>query len=176
MTKQKPTTPQTGLTAEQQKRRATTDVSTSSPMMQLMAMTQQKQARMLRLTLELVRQKREQGLALTVAESELLAECQRRFYGKHTERRYVDANGSVHVEKTMDASPIMQAMKDYGDILGTKRNENMAGARMVGGLDPYTAANWAKETGLKIGTKEYAQFAMKRIKEDSLYRKFRVGH
>lgn len=124
-----------------------------------------------------MRRKLDQGLPLSVAESELLAECRRRYHSKEKVSYKVDANGCVHVTKTVDAEPIMNAMKAYGDIIGVnKRNDNLAGASLIGGIDPVTAANWAKETGLKIGTKEYAQFAKNRIKNDIDYRRFRVGN
>ena len=88
----------------------------------------------------------------------------------------VDANGRVHIERTLDAEPIINAMKDYADIIGLKRNDKMAGARMIGAIDPMTAINWSKETGVKIGTKEFAQFAKRRIQNDNEYRGFRFGH
>jgi len=93
-----------------------------------------------------VRQKLAAGVSLTVAENELLAECRRRYYSKETERRYVDAEGRVHIERTVDAEPVIKAMKDYFDIIGVKRNDNMAGAKMIGAIDPITATNWSKET------------------------------
>tara|TARA_R110000868_G_scaffold4418_3_gene27722 strand:- start:3319 stop:3867 length:549 start_codon:yes stop_codon:yes gene_type:complete len=165
-----------GLTPQQQARKTTLDIANSSPMMRLMAMTQKKQATMLKMTLELVRQKQHRGLALTVVESELLAECQRRYYSKEKSVTKVSADGTVSIHRQVDASPVMEAMKDYGDILGTKRNDKMSGARLVGGLDPITAHNWAMETRLKIGTKAFAKFAVKRIQDDNEFRKFRVGH
>jgi hypothetical protein len=87
----------------------------------------------------------------------------------------VDSNGVIHVNKTIDAEPIMEAMKAYGDFIDRHTQHNRA-QRIVGSLDPLTAYNWMKETGLKVGTKEFAQFAIKRIKHDSDYRRFRVGN
>lgn len=146
-----------------------------SPIARLEMMTKQKQARMLKMTLELVRQKLARRLPLTVEENELLAECRRRYYSKPKETITLDNDGRVIVRQSMDIEPIMDAMKAYGDIIGTKRNDKMFGAKMIGGIDPLTAGNWASETGLKVGTREFAQFAKKRI-QDSEYRKFRVGH
>lgn len=112
---------------------------------------------------------------MTVAENELLAECYRRYYAKPKEKITVDSEGRVHVTRSVDAEPIMNAMKDYADIIGVKRNDRVAGAKMIGAIDPITAANWAKETGLKIGTKEYARFAKRRLQGDIDYRRFRFG-
>lgn len=166
----------TGLTPEQQKRRTTVDPTTLSPLARLEALTKAQQAKMLKLTLELVRQKLAAGSPLTVAENELLAECRRRYYSKEKEKMTVDADGRVHITRTVDAEPIINAMKDYAEIIGYKRNDKFGGAKMIGAIDPITAANWAKETGLKIGTKEYAQFAKARIQNDIDYRGFRFGH
>jgi hypothetical protein len=150
--------------------------TTLNPIAKLMALTEAKQAKMLRLTLELVAQKKAAGVQLTVDENELLAECRRRYYSKEKSVTKVDANGSIHITKTVDAEPIINAMKDYADIIGYGRNDNMAGAKMIGAIDEVTATNWAKETGLKVGSREFAQFAKRRIQNDSEYRGFRFGH
>lgn len=84
------------------------------------------------------------------------------------------ATGAVHVNKSNDAEPIMDAMKAYGDIV-TKYGGPNATKRYVGSIDPITASNWAKEWGCAIGTKEFAKLAIKRIKDDIDYRGFRVG-
>lgn len=148
-----------------------------SPLLRLEAMTKQQQAKKLKLTLELIRQKRAQGLALTVAEAELLAECQRRYHSKPTETMTLDrATGAIHFKRTNDVEPLMRVMLEYGELIGGKRNDRVGGAKMVGAVDPITLTNWQKETGLRPGTKEFAQFAIKRINDDIDYRKFRVGH
>ena len=120
--------------------------------------------------------KQARGLQLTVAEGELLAECRRRYYSKYRETTLIDSDGRVVVKKELDAEPIINVMKDYAELVGLRRNDKMAGAKLIGAIDPLTAGNWAKETGLKIGTKEYAQFAKKRLQNDIDYRKFRAGH
>lgn len=45
------------------------------------------------------------------------------------------------------------------------------GTRYLGSIDPITAAQWAKESGLKIGTKEFAKYAKRKL-ADSDYRRF----
>jgi len=146
-----------------------------SPLARLEAMTKQQQAKMLRLTLELVRQKTARGVPLTVRETELLAECRRRYYAKPKEEIKLQADGRITVHRSMDVEPIMEAMKAYGDILGPRRNDKVAGAKMIGGIDPITAELWAKECGERIGSKPFNKFAAKRLKNDIDYRRFRVG-
>jgi len=167
---------QMGLTEAQQQRRTTVDPTTLSPILRLERMTKMKQAKMLALTLALVKQKLDAGVSLSLVENELLAECRRRYHSKEREVKTVDASGRIHITRTVDAEPIINAMKDYADIIGHKRNDKMAGAKMIGAIDPITAINWSKETGLKVGTRAFAQFAKKRINGDIDYRGFRFGH
>jgi len=86
----------------------------------------------------------------------------------------VDHNGNVVIRKTNDAEPIMDAVKSYGDFIDRYSTRKLA-QRMIGSIDPSTAQLWAQESGLKIGTKAFAQFAMKRLKNDIDYRRFKVG-
>lgn len=93
---------------------------------------------------------------------------------KPREQVTVDPNtGVIHVSKTVDAEPVMDAMKAYGDIIGTSKSR-VAGAKMIGSIDPITAAIWRKECGAGIGTKEFAKYAKKKL-ADPDYRRFRVG-
>jgi len=119
--------------------------------------------------------KEDAGLPLTAKEEELLAELYRRRYERRRERAFFDTNGALHIQKTIDIEPILEAVKDYGDFIDRHTQRKQA-QRIVGSLDPFTALSWSKECGAAIGTKEFAQFAMKRIKSDIDYRRFRVGN
>lgn len=132
-------------------------------------------AQKLRLILAQAELKDEQGLPLTAKEEELLAELYRRRYERRRERSFFDSDGTLHIQKTIDAEPIMEAMKSYGDFIDRHSQRKMS-QRIVGSLDPFTALAWSKECGAKVGTQEFAQFAMKRIKHDIDYRRFRVGN
>lgn len=113
------------------------------------------------------------SLPLSVAEEELLAECHRRYYSKPKESISVDADGTVVVRRQVDAEPIMQAMKDYADII-PKNAKGVAGAKMFGSLDPITCAIFQKESGLRVGTKEFAKFVRKKLATRD-YSRFRYG-
>jgi len=132
-------------------------------------------AQKLRLILAQALAKEEQGVPLTVKEEELLAELYRRRHEKRRESAFFDSDGVLHIQKTIDIEPVMDAMKSYGDFID-RHTQRKEAQRIVGSLDPFTALAWAKECGAAVGTKEFAQFAMKRIKSDSDYRRFRVGH
>jgi hypothetical protein len=131
------------------------------------------QAQKLHLLLAGIRVKLNRKIPLTVNEENLLAECQRVYHMKPVERVVVDHDGTVHIHSSNDAQPVMEAMKAYGDMMGKKINKSN-GARMIGAIDPVTAQIWAKESGLKIGTRAYAQYAKKKL-NDIDYRSFRVG-
>lgn len=93
---------------------------------------------------------------------------------KPSEKITVDpATGAIHVSRTVDAEPIMQAMKDYGDVIGKGRGR-VAGAKMIGAIDPVTAAIWRKECGAGIGTKEFAAYVKKKL-ADPDFKRFRFG-
>ena len=119
--------------------------------------------------------KKARGVPLSVAEQELLAECTRLAHSKPKEERFVDADGRIHIRKSMDAQPIVDFMKEYPSLFGHRRNDKLAGTKLIGSIDPLTAVNWSKETGLKVGTKEFAKFVSKRLKNDITYRRFKVG-
>lgn len=85
----------------------------------------------------------------------------------------MDSDGKVVVHKKVDAEPVMEALKDYGDII-TQANRRVANARMIGAVDPVTAEIWAKEAGLKIGTREFSAYARKKL-ADPDWSRFRLG-
>lgn len=122
-------------------------------------------AAMVKNTMELIKHKRAHGIALSVPENEFLAECRRIYHAKPQERMVLDSDGSIHIVRSVETSPVIAAVKAYGEILD-KRKEGAAGARLFGSIDPITAAVWARETGLRIGTKEFAEYAKKRLNSD----------
>ena len=132
-------------------------------------------AQKLRLLLAAALYKEAEGTPLTLKEESLLAELYRRKHEKARETTTVDVDGTVRISKTIDAEPIMEAVKAYGDFVD-RHTQNKRAQRYVGSLDPLNAARWMKESGFAVGTKQFAAFAMKRIKHDIDYRKFRVGH
>ena len=127
----------------------------------------------LRLTLARIEAKLANNKPLSVPEESLLAELNRRRFSK-PKQTITETPDAVHVVKTHDVDPLMQAMKDYADVLD-KHKTGVAGAKMIGSIDTVIADNWVKETGIKFGTKEFAKFASSRLKNDIDYRGFRLG-
>lgn len=145
-----------------------------SPMAALYRLTKQQQAQKLRLLLSKIHVKQARGVALTPTEENLLGECYYRYYSKPREKRHVTPEGVITVERTVDVEPVIDAMRDYADTISFGRHRH--NARLVGSIDPIIAEQWAKETGLRIGSKEFVQFAAKRLRSDIDFRKFRAGH
>lgn len=85
----------------------------------------------------------------------------------------VSADGSIVIRRQVDAEPVLQAMKDYADII-PKLKTGPAGTRMFGSLDPITCAIFQKESGLRLGTKEFAKFVKKKL-ADRDFSRFRFG-
>lgn len=127
----------------------------------------------LRFLLAGVRAKQQLGLALSPEEENLVAECSYRYHMNPTEHVSVDSDGSIVVRKTTDVEPLLDALKDYGDVL-SPNHSGVAGARYVGSIDTITAAAWSKECNAKVGTREFAIYAIKKI-NSSDFRRFRVG-
>ncbi len=90
---------------------------------------------------------------------------------KEQEHVHADENG-VHVERSMDITPIIEGVKSMQDI---DHRSPIAGARYIGSIDPITASNWAKECGAAIGTKAFAAFAKKKLQSGE-FAKFAINH
>jgi hypothetical protein len=133
----------------------------------------QAQAQKLRLLLARLAVKQAQNLPLTAVEENLLAECDRQRYMRPVEKTILESDGSIRIERSVDATPVMEAMKDYGDIIDRSKSR-VAGARMIGSIDPITAAIWSKECGAGIGTREFAKYAKKKL-SDPDFKRFRFG-
>jgi hypothetical protein len=138
-------------------------------------MTPSRQAAYLRAALEPIKRKWALGLPLSVAEEELSAECSRRLHSKPKEVVSCDEYGNVSIKRSNTVDPVIAAVKAYSEILGKKRNDKVAGARLVGSIDPITATNWAKEWRCAVGSAEFGKRAAKRIKDDGAYRVFKIG-
>lgn len=127
----------------------------------------------LRLLLARIHAKQQSGQVLSASEENLLAECQYRYHSKPRETMHVDHEGNVTTTKSVNASPVMDAMKDYGDVLDRGKT-GAAGAKMIGSIDEVTASIWAVECGAAVGTREFAAYAKKKLASPE-FKRFRVG-
>ncbi len=144
-----------------------------NPIAQLQQELKQTPAGKVQVILKRIKYKLDYDIPMTAKEETLMAELVRYQHYRPKEKMTVDADGLVHVHRSNNAEPVMDAVKRYGDVVD-KWAKNKAGRKMIGSLDPITAGKWAKECGARFGTQEYTQFAVKRLREDIDYRKFRV--
>jgi len=80
---------------------------------------------------------------------------------KRREEHHLLSDGTLVVEKKIDAEPVMDMVKASSEIQTPRRDSG--GMLHLGSVDPLTAANWAKECGAAIGTKEFAAYAKKKL-------------
>lgn len=105
----------------------------------------------------------------------MLAELQILRQHNFRQKVHVDDSGNVVINKTMDVEPILDGIAAFNGFLD-KHAQRKASQRYLGALDPYTAQCWARECGAQVGTKEFAEFAIKRITTDIDYRKFKADY
>jgi hypothetical protein len=107
-----------------------------------------------------IRQKMALGIKLKGREQLMLEQHLDRTLYRRTERvKWED--GKVHFKKTFDAEPLFPAIKAQGELVNPRRGKN--GALYLGSVDPITAANWSRECGAGIGTREFAAYAKKKL-------------
>lgn len=119
----------------------------------------------LRLLLSRIKYKQEAKLALNTFELELLAECQRQYYAKPTVTRKVDSNGTIHITRSMDADPLLKAIADYPEVMGKKKG--VVGGRLHSAIPVTFVDTWVRESKLRLGTREFAEYAKKRAANET---------
>jgi hypothetical protein len=87
------------------------------------------------------------------------------------QRLVADAD-QFHIVRTLDAEPIVEAVKALGEIERPRRDAQ--GRLHVASVDPLTAANWARECGHAIGTKPFIEYAKKKLMSGE-FAKFRIN-
>lgn len=73
--------------------------------------------------------------------------------------------------RSQEVDSVFDGVKMVGEVENATRDTN--GRLYLGSIDPITAANWARECGAAIGTKEFAQFAKKKLMSNE-FSKFRA--
>lgn len=75
--------------------------------------------------------------------------------------RYVDTDTGFNIVAEQDCTDVLQGVKDAGYLLPKKTKGD--GARYMGSIPLVFAQQWAKECGAKIGTKEFSEYAFKKM-------------
>ena len=108
--------------------------------------------------MEALAKKLEAGQTLTPMEGNILAEIHYRQTAKPTTRTVVE-DGKTHEISTHDIEPLLNAIKDRREAFDASPKRAKNGANYLGSIDVHTAANWAKECGAAVGTKEFTAYA-----------------
>lgn len=81
-------------------------------------------------------------------------------------------NGKVVFNKTMTVDPIFNGVKGMAELANPHRMKS--GRKYLGSVDPFTAQAWARECGCSVGTKGFADYAIKKLKS-SEYAHYRAA-
>lgn len=93
---------------------------------------------------------------------------------KLNQRVDFSADGNtLHIKRSMNVEPVFEHVKYRSDVIKDSGSPNKNG-RYIGSLDPITAQKLKQQSGLKIGTKEFAEYAADKIENDSDMRKFKA--
>lgn len=105
--------------------------------------------------------KRRAGQELNGSENRLFEEYHRLHDLKFKERVLFDQDSqSVKFVKSMEVDPVFEGVK----ILSEGNSDRLkTGLTYLGSIDPITAANWSRECGAAIGTREFAEYAKKKL-------------
>lgn len=72
----------------------------------------------------------------------------------------------IFIRKTADADPVFDHVKYFSDLQKDKPKKSSDDKRYLGSLSPNRAAQLTRECGAGPGSKEFAQYAMKRLNDD----------
>lgn len=104
------------------------------------------------------------SMPLTPAEAKLADFVERNQVLRYEEKHGFDNDGNFVISKTMNAEPVMEGVKYHVDrraALGGK--DGKAGQRLIGSIDPVTAANFIKDCGYGIGTAGFNEYAIRKL-------------
>lgn len=79
---------------------------------------------------------------------------------------YVEDGDSFHVVRSIDVEPMLSGIRAQSE--GTYKHR-----KYIGSIDPVTAEVWARECGHRLYSKEWREYALKKLKDPD-YAKFRA--
>ena len=82
--------------------------------------------------------------------------------------RIVDTNdvkGTFHIVKNQDCEGIIKVLHELNDHVPVKRSTQVT-RRLVGTVPNIVAVQWAKEWGVRLYSREWAEKVHKRLKTD----------
>ena len=117
--------------------------------------------------------KRALGVKLTGKENQLWEAHLRASLLKQRETITADHEGNVTIRNTMDVEPIMEGVKMMSDSQLHSPIRRDDGRLYLGSIDMLTAANWARECGHPLYSKEWKEYSRKKLMSGD-YSKFQA--
>lgn len=112
----------------------------------------------------------ELGVPLNPLESRLVCEVERVDRLK-LQMDFKSEDGKFHIIRSGDAEPVMDHVRHLADIQDEVPSHKRT-KRFLGSIDPITAAQFRKEVGAGVGTKEFQEYALKKL--DTTHTRFRA--
>ncbi len=90
------------------------------------------------------------------------------------EREVDDFSDKVtRIIKTQDVGPIIQTVRDIPSMARRRANTQVA-SRLLGSIPTLIAVQWAKDSGTTIYSREFNDYARKKLLTDPDFKHFRV--
>ena len=83
------------------------------------------------------------------------------------------SEGVTHLIKTQDVEPIMKTVHALPDMTRRPANTQVA-SRLLGSIPTLIAVNWAKESGTTIYSRQFFEYARKKVLTDPDFKYLRV--
>lgn len=117
----------------------------------------------LKQSLQMIKWKLDRKLPLTSEEHRLVCEVERLDKLK-MRLHFKSEDGKFHITRTADVDPVFEHVRGlsqaHKDAPALKRK-----TKYLGSLDPITAAEFRKNVGAGVGTKEFQEYALKKIND-----------
>lgn len=118
-----------------------------------------------RKVLERIQTKLTLRLPLTAEETRVAMEVER-LSKLNTRVKYSADGRNLVIRRTNDAQPVIDHVRFLSDLQAEKPKKKSDDKRYVGSLDPISASRLASESNTRIGTREFSEYAAKRIRTD----------
>ena len=92
---------------------------------------------------------------------------------RRTETITADRDGNVTITHSTDAEKVFEGVKLMSDAQVQTPTRDRQGRLYLGSVDPITATNWAKECGHPLYSKEWKEYAKKKLMSNE-FSKFRA--
>ena len=83
------------------------------------------------------------------------------------------SEGVTHLIKTQDVGPIIQTVRDIPSMARRTANTQVA-SRLLGSIPTLIAVQWAKDSGTTIYSRQFNEYARKKLLTDPDFKHFRV--